>query len=79
MSNRWKAARPSCGAQWGARPTFVDLLNKHAEFHKAAGDVARRIHAGQLEQAERLIGSGSHFAQVSTEVATLLTRAKRGL
>jgi methyl-accepting chemotaxis protein len=41
--------------------------------------VARKINAGQLAEAERLIGSGSQFAQVSTEVSTLLTKAKRGL
>ena len=67
------------GAQWGSRPTFVDLMTKHAEFHEAAGSVAKRINAGQYAQAEKLIGSGSHFAQISTEVATILTRAKRGL
>ncbi|MBL8306553.1 MAG: CZB domain-containing protein [Rubrivivax sp.] len=67
------------GAQWGGRPTFVELLGKHAEFHQAAADVARKINAGQLSEAERLIGSGSKFSQVSTEVATLLTKAKRGL
>jgi methyl-accepting chemotaxis protein len=44
-----------------------------------AGYVARQINAGAVDQAERLIGSGSRFAQVSTEVCTLLTRAKRGL
>jgi methyl-accepting chemotaxis protein len=67
------------GVQWGGRPTFVELLNKHAEFHQAAGNVARQINAGQFTQAERLIGAGSSFAQVSTEVATILARAKRGL
>jgi len=67
------------GATWGSRPTFVDLMAKHAEFHQTAGAVAIQINAGQYAQAERLIGSGSKFAQVSTEVSTLLTRAKRGL
>lgn len=35
--------------------------------------------SGRLQDAERLIGSGSLFAQVSAEVATLLTRIKRGV
>ncbi|MBL8276800.1 MAG: cache domain-containing protein [Pelomonas sp.] len=65
--------------RWRGRPTFVALVDKHAQFHQAAGDVARRINGGQYEQAERLIGSGSTFARISTEVATLLTQAKRGL
>ncbi len=67
------------GVQWGARPTFVELTTKHAEFHQTAGAVAKQINTGQYAQAERLIGSGSQFARVSTEVATILTRAKRGL
>jgi methyl-accepting chemotaxis protein len=69
----------SGGQRYGGRPSFVALLEKHADFHREAGAVARRINGGQYEDAERLIGSGSRFAQVSTEVATLLTRAKRGL
>lgn len=65
-------------ATWGARPIFAELLHKHAEFHLAAGDVARQINAGQYGQAERLIGSGSQFAQVSNEVSGILARAKQG-
>jgi methyl-accepting chemotaxis protein len=67
------------GKQWGGKPRFVELTSKHAEFHTEAGNVARRISAGAYAEAERLIGSGSRFAQVSTEVSTLLTQAKRGL
>jgi methyl-accepting chemotaxis protein len=65
--------------RWGGRPSFVVLVEKHAQFHQTAGDVARRINGGQYEQAERLIGSGSQFARFSSEVSTLLTQAKRGL
>ena len=68
----------SGGQRWGAQPGFVALLQKHAEFHDVAGSVARQINAGAMDDAERMIGSGSRFAQVSTEVCTLLTRAKRG-
>jgi methyl-accepting chemotaxis protein len=67
------------GRRWSSRPSFSTLLGKHAEFHRTAGDVARRINGGQYEQAERLIGAGSAFARISSEVSTLLTQAKRGL
>lgn len=66
------------GRRWGSQPRFVALLDKHAEFHSVAGGVARQINSGALAEAERLIGSGSRFAGVSTEVSTLLTQAKRG-
>jgi methyl-accepting chemotaxis protein len=67
------------GAQWGTRPSFVELMEKHADFHQTAGTVAQQINAGRYAEAERLIGAGSRFAQASTEVATILARAKRGL
>ena len=63
----------------GRRKLFTELLAKHAEFHQTAGAVARTINAGRLDDAERLIGSGSDFARVSNEVCTLLVNAKRGL
>jgi methyl-accepting chemotaxis protein len=65
--------------QWGHRPNFVDLVDKHAHFHQAAGEVARKINAGAYLEAERLIGSGSTFADLSSEVAMVLTQAKKGL
>ena len=67
------------GAKWGTRPSFVKLTEKHAHFHQMAGAVAKQINAGRYAEAEKLIGSGSPFAQASTEVATILTMAKRGL
>ncbi len=67
------------GRRWGTQPGFVALLDKHAEFHVAAGAVARQVNDGAYADAERLIGSGSAFARISSEVATLLARAKRGL
>ena len=65
--------------KWSRRPSFVNLVGKHAEFHQVAGAVAKQINAGHYADAERLIGSGSKFAQVSTEVSTILTGAKRGM
>jgi methyl-accepting chemotaxis protein len=67
------------GTRWGSRPNFQELLARHADFHRAAGAAAQQINAGRYDEAERLIGAGSRFSQLSTEVCTLLTRAKRGL
>ena len=57
----------------------MSLVEKHAQFHQTAGGVARSINGGQYQQAERLIGAGSAFARISTEVSTLLTQARRGM
>jgi methyl-accepting chemotaxis protein len=67
------------GARWGQRPLFVELVERHAAFHRTAAEVAQTINREQFDEAERLIGAGSAFTQVSTEVASLLTRAKREL
>ncbi|MDE2372492.1 MAG: cache domain-containing protein [Burkholderiales bacterium] len=64
--------------RWGTQPRFVELVDKHAAFHRAAGHVAEVINAGQYEQAERLIASGSEFGQASVEVTTALTAARGG-
>ena len=47
------------GVKWGTRPSFTALRDMHANFHQAAGEVARQISSGQYDQAERLLGSGS--------------------
>lgn len=67
------------GQRWSGERLFTDLLDKHAQFHKTAGGVARTINAGRYEQAEALLGTGSAFSEVSLEVTTLLTQAKRNL
>ena len=67
------------GVQWSSRPLFTKLQDKHADFHTSAGAVARKINAGQYGDAEKLIGAGSHFSDISLEVTTLLSSAKRGL
>jgi methyl-accepting chemotaxis protein len=67
------------GQRWGTHPAFTQLIARHAEFHKAAGEVARAVNQGAYAQAEQLLGSGSHFATVSTETVTDIMRAKRDL
>ncbi|MFO1291563.1 MAG: methyl-accepting chemotaxis protein [Rubrivivax sp.] len=61
----------------GTRTLFTDLLARHAEFHRAAGEVARRINAGAYDDAQQLLDSGSEFARLSGEVSTLLATARR--
>ena len=67
------------GKQYGSQPNFVALLEDHRQFHEAAGEVARRINAGQMEDATRMLGSGSAFAKASGAVAVALNRVRRGV
>ncbi|MCP5269868.1 MAG: CZB domain-containing protein [Burkholderiaceae bacterium] len=66
------------GARWGSKPGFSTLLQAHAGFHQAAGQVAQTINRGAYDQANHLLGSGSKFAQASNETVTAILRAKRG-
>ncbi|MDD0838090.1 methyl-accepting chemotaxis protein [Curvibacter sp. HBC61] len=67
------------GQRFGGKPSFVALLEEHKGFHLAAGDVARRINAGALDDAQRMLGAGSAFAKASNAVTTALSRIKRGI
>ena len=66
------------GARWSSKPGFSTLLQAHAGFHQAAGQVAQTINRGAYDQANHLLGSGSKFAQASNETVTAILRAKRG-
>jgi len=66
------------GTRWGTRPIFVELRDKHAVFHQAAGRVAKAINAGRYAEAKQMIESGSVFGDASIEVSTVLTQVKRG-
>ncbi|CAD5374589.1 Methyl-accepting chemotaxis sensory transducer [Rubrivivax sp. A210] len=65
------------GQRWGGRPRFVELMDKHAGFHRAAGAVALTINSGRYEQAERLMGGDSDFSRASIAVSTALAAARR--
>ncbi|MCX8006154.1 MAG: methyl-accepting chemotaxis protein, partial [Burkholderiaceae bacterium] len=67
------------GSRWSTRPAFVDLVAKHREFHLAAGEVAETINRGAYEQAERLLGGGSRFAEASNTTVAAIQRAQREL
>ncbi|GAB4472975.1 MAG: hypothetical protein OHK0044_16910 [Burkholderiaceae bacterium] len=65
--------------RWGTRPAFVNLLDKHREFHLAAGEVAETINRGAYERAESLLGGGSRFAEASNTTVAAIQRAQREL
>ncbi len=66
------------GKKQCTNPSIYDSLKaSHADFHRTAGAVAEKINAGEYADAGRLIEPGSRFAEVSNEVASILTRARR--
>jgi methyl-accepting chemotaxis protein len=65
--------------RWGHHPTFVALVEEHAGFHRAAGEVAHAVNRKAYADAERLLGGGSAFAHASNATVTAILRAKRDL
>ena len=60
-----------------ASHTFDELRVAHAAFHECAGDIVRRVGAGEAVTAERALGDGSDFAKRSITCITLIVSMKR--
>ncbi|MFO1340277.1 MAG: methyl-accepting chemotaxis protein, partial [Burkholderiaceae bacterium] len=65
--------------RWSTQPSFVSLVEHHADFHRAAGEVAVLVNRGAYGQAEQMLASGSRFSAVSNETVTQILRVKRDL
>jgi methyl-accepting chemotaxis protein len=59
------------------RPSFVALVDQHAEFHRAAGEVADSINTGDYARAETLLGSGSRFGEASNQTVAAILQLRR--
>ncbi|MDP1900191.1 MAG: methyl-accepting chemotaxis protein [Rubrivivax sp.] len=51
--------------QWGTRPAFTDLVDKHAHFHRQVGGVVKLVNAKQRDQALKSMEDGTPFAQAT--------------
>lgn len=56
------------GRRWSTRPRFTTLVQEHAGFHRAAGQVAQLVNRGDREGAFRLLHEGSTFAGITQQV-----------
>ncbi len=56
--------------QWGHRPQFSALVDRHAEFHREASSVARLVNAQRQSEALSQLGAGTPFSRATQ--ATLL-------
>jgi aerotaxis receptor len=56
------------GRRWSTRPQFTTLLQQHAGFHRAAGQVAQLVNRGATDEAHRQLHNGSAFAESTQQV-----------
>lgn len=60
----------------GASANFKSCVAAHADFHRAAGAVARAINARDYASAEQQLDLGTPFAAASSAVAVAVRRLK---
>jgi Chemoreceptor zinc-binding domain len=60
----------------GSLASFKEVVVKHSDFHKSAGQIATAINAKQFSQADKMLASGTPFAITSAAVGVALARLK---
>jgi methyl-accepting chemotaxis protein len=65
------------GKQYGKKPEFTSLLQKHKTFHAEAGKVAAVINARRYDDAGKMIETNSPFGTASVGVGVAVNALKR--
>ena len=63
------------GSQFSGKPHYKDLVSKHANFHRCAADVVKRVESSDKQGAKSLL-SGP-FAIASKETVTAIMELKK--
>ncbi|MDT8990305.1 CZB domain-containing protein [Curvibacter sp. APW13] len=68
-------------SSYGRLAAHGDCMHKHLTFHSEVTKVAKVVNAGRYDEAERMLGMGSGFAQASSalSVAFLKLRKEAGV
>jgi methyl-accepting chemotaxis protein len=59
--------------------SYHDCITHHAAFHRAAGKVAEVINAKKYDEADKMLGNGSEFANTSSNVGAMIMRLKKDI
>jgi len=65
------------GMKHSSLPGFAALVEDHARFHRAAGEVIKKADSGKDESEEIALGGNSEFSKASSAVVTKLMQMKR--
>ena len=60
-------------------PIYDTVIKIHAEFHAEAGQVLQLALSGQKEEAEKGMGTGSKFSEISASLTRTMMEWKKGL
>jgi len=62
---------------FGTLGTYAECKQRHAAFHREAGEVARSINNGEYDKASKMLDSGTPYAAASSAVGTAILRLKK--
>ncbi|MEQ1831557.1 MAG: CZB domain-containing protein [Candidatus Eisenbacteria bacterium] len=65
------------GRAFAKHPEYLELLRKHADFHRAASAIVRRIDTGEKVGEDVLFGSRSDYGRLSGEVVMLIMNMRK--
>ncbi len=66
-------------SQYGGKPSFVNLLDRHREFHAAAGKVAQTINRGDYEAGKDMLAGNTEFSRASSDVGGAIMALRKEL
>lgn len=67
------------GAVYQGKAAFQNLKSRHAAFHQCAGEVVRKVNAGDVEGALSMLAKGGEFIRMSTETINAIMALKKEL
>jgi len=63
--------------KFGHLKSYAECVDKHAAFHKSAGNVAQTINAKKYAEAESMISVGSDYLKASVAVSGAIFALKK--
>ncbi len=66
-------------SEFGRLPSFITCVDTHKGFHTEAGKVAALINDGKYTEADKLLGAGSAYSQISSQIGGILIKLKHEL
>ena len=64
---------------YGSLPAFRTLVDRHREFHSAAGAVAKAINWGNYAEAEKALAGNTAFSRASNDVGVAIVQLRSSL
>lgn len=65
--------------QFGKLGAHAECVSKHLAFHHEVANIARKLNARQYEEAESMLGAGTAYAKISSELGVSILRLRKSV